>query len=118
MSNAIGLYQMTVIGLTTAEIGIIVTVMLFATAHLIMLMRWGSNLDRSTGILASRIDYLSEGLRQVEVAIAGLVDMNTRFTYLEKTVVENRERSIECHLDHETRIRVVEQSCKACGKTL
>lgn len=101
--------------LTTAEIGIIVTILLFAIAHLVVLFRWGSNLDKSTGILASRMDTMATGLEKVENALAAIADVNTRFEYLEKTVTDNRDRSVEGHADHESRIRTVENHCKACG---
>lgn len=106
---------MTVIGLTTAEIGIIVTVVLFATAHLVMLIKWGSNLDKSTGILANRIDSLATGLAKVENAIAAIANFTARVDYLEKTVKDNSNRSVEGHLDHEARIRAVEKASRSRG---
>lgn len=101
--------------LSTSEVGIIVTILLFAIAHLVVLFKWGSNLDKSTGILASRMDTMAEGLVKVESALAAIADVNTRFIYLEKAVIDNRNRSVEGHADHEARIRVVENSCKLCG---
>ncbi len=101
--------------LSTAEVGIIVTILLFAIAHLAVLFRWGSNLDRSTGILASRMDSLADGLEKVENALAAIADVNTRFNFLQKTVTDNMNRAIEGHVDHEKRIRSVESACKVCG---
>lgn len=104
--------------LSTSEVGIIVTILLFAIAHLAVLFRWGSNLDRSTGILANRMDSLADGLEKVENALAAIADVNTRFNYLQKTVADNMTRSVEGHIDHEKRLRSVESSCKACGPNL
>ena len=114
---AMYLHNIESLGLTTAELGIIVTVILFATAHLIMLMKWGSNIDKSTGVLANRIDSLAAGLEKVENALAAIADVNIRFNYLEKSVKDNSSRSVEGHLDHEARIRAVEKSSRARGES-
>ena len=114
---AMYLHNIESLGLTTAELGIIVTVILFATAHLIMLMKWGSNIDKSTSVLANRIDSLAAGLEKVENALAAIADVNIRFNYLEKSVKDNSSRSVEGHLDHEARIRAVEKSSRARGES-
>ena len=96
------------------SVAVYVTIVLFLLSQIIIMVKWSANLDKVTGILASRIDSLTEGLRQVEEVIRSIADVNTRFNYVESTSTERNKVTKDLLADHEKRIRFMELGCAKC----